>query len=318
MTGYILRRLVLFLPVLFLVSVVIFCVVRLLPGDAALIRLMGAGEGQATGAQVRALREELGLNKPLPNQYLDWLVNIARLDLGRSFYSNRPVTQEIAERFPRTLELGMLAMTVATLIAIPLGCLSAIHRGRVVDQAIRVLTVGGIAAPTFWVGTLLILLLAATFNWIPPIGYFNLWENPGTNLQQMALPALAIGYHASAILTRMTRSSMLDVLRQDYMRTGTAKGNRPWALIFRHALPNAVLPVLTVASVQFTVLLGGSVVIETLFVLPGLGSLLVSSILRRDYFVTQGVLITFALVVLIVNLIVDVLYAWIDPRIRYS
>ncbi len=254
----------------------------------------------------------------MPLQYVNWLVDLARLDFGKSFYSGRPVLSELAEAFPRTLELASVTLLLAILIAVPLGSLAAVRHGRVLDQVIRVIAIGGVAAPNFWIGTLLILVLARFFNWLPPLGYRSFMDDPWANLQQVIFPALALGYGASASLIRMTRATMLEVLRQDYVRTARAKGLWENVIILRHALPNAGLPILTLAGLQFAALLGGSVVIETVFVLPGTGSLLVNSIQRRDYFITQGIIVSFALIVLTLNLLVDLLYGWLDPRIRYS
>jgi peptide/nickel transport system permease protein len=318
MGTYLVRRVVLFVPVLFLVSLVIFSLVRLLPGDTAVVMLMAGGEGQATGADIERLRDQLGLNQPLPRQYVTWLFDLVRLDFGKSFYTGRPVLGELVDAFPRTLELATLTLLLAVVIAVPLGSLSAVHQGGRLDQVIRVTAIGGVAAPSFWIGTLLILVLARSFNWIPPLGYRSFLADPWVNLQQMIFPALALGYGASAALTRMTRSTMLEVLRQDYVRTARAKGIRETTTLLRHALPNAGLPILTLAGLQFAALLGGSVVIETVFVLPGVGSLLVNSIQRRDYFVTQGIIVSFALIVVLLNLLVDLLYGWLDPRIRYA
>ncbi len=311
------QRLLLFVPVLFLVSLIIFGIVRVLPGDAAVVMLTAGGEGRARAADIAQLRHELGLDQPLPQQYGQWLLQIARLDLGQSFYTGRPVVGEIAERLPRTLELALFTMLIAGVLAIPLGILAAVYQDGPLDQVVRIISVGGVALPNFWVGTLLILALVSFFAWLPPIGYVPFWSNPGVHGQQIVFPAMALGFRAAAVLMRMTRSAMLEVLRQDYVRTARAKGLAERLVLVRHSLPNASLPLLTLGGVELTALLGGSVVIEIIFVLPGMGSLLVESILRRDYFVTQGTILVFALIVLIVNFLVDIAYVWVNPRLRF-
>jgi peptide/nickel transport system permease protein len=311
------QRLLLSIPMLLLVSIIIFVIVRLLPGDAALVRLVAGGEGRASPEELTTLRHELGLDQPLLVQYGQWLVQAVRLDFGTSFSTGRPVLNEIGERLPRTLELAVLAMLVASIIAIPGGIVAALHRGEPVDQAIRLFAVGGVAMPNFWVGGLVILALAGLFHWLPQIGYVDPWRNPWTNLQQVIFPVLVLGYRAAAVLTRITRSAMLEVLSQDYVRTARAKGLAERHVLFVHALLNAILAVLAVGGVEFVALLGGSVIAETIFVIPGIGSLLVQSIQRRDYFVTEGTVFTFAVLVVFVNLVIDMAHVWLNPRVQY-
>jgi peptide/nickel transport system permease protein len=311
------QRLLLSIPILLLVSIIIFIIVRMLPGDAALVRLMAGGEGAASPQELAALRHQLGLDEPLPVQYGRWLVQAVHFDFGTSFTSGRPVLTEIGERLPRTLELAGLAMVVAALVALPCGIVSALHRGQLVDQAIRVFAVGGVAMPNFWVGTLIILALVGLFHWLPQIGYVDAWRDPWVNLQQVIFPVLVLGYRAAAVLTRITRSAMLEVLSQDYVRTARAKGLAEGRVLVVHALLNALLPVLAVGGVEFVALLGGSVIAETIFVIPGIGSLLVQSIQRRDYFVTEGTVFTFAVLVVVVNLLLDLANVWLNPRVQY-
>jgi peptide/nickel transport system permease protein len=311
------QRLLLSIPMLLLVSIIIFMIVRALPGDAALVRLMAGGEGRASAEELAALRHELGLDQPLPIQYGQWLLQLARLDFGTSFTTGRPVLTELGERLPRTIELAVLAMLVATVIAIPSGIVAALHRGSPIDQALRLLAVGGVAMPNFWVAALIILALVGFFHWLPQIGYVDLWRSPGTNLQQVIFPVLVLGYRAAAVLMRITRSSMLEVLSQDYVRTARAKGLGESRVLLIHALRNALLAVLAVGGVEFVALLGGSVVAETIFVIPGIGSLLVQSVQRRDYFVTEGAILLFAVLVVMVNLIIDVVQVWLNPRTQY-
>jgi len=309
-----------FLPVLFGVSVLIFVLMRVIPGDVARLLLSGGGEGGVASEQaVAKVRQELGLDKPLHVQYVNWIVSIARLEGGHSYFSGRPVFQEIAQRLPLTVELAAFTIVVAVLIAVPLGALAAVRQDTWLDYVLRVVSIGGLAMPTFWTATLIILGLAVIFGALPPLGVTsNLFDDPLRTLQQLVWPALALGYYDAAMISRMTRSQMLEVLRQDYVRTAWAKGLRERMVILRHALRNAVLPVITIIGLQFAYLLGGTVIMEKIFFLPGMGSALVDSIIRRDYPVIENIVVLFAFMVLAVNLVIDVLYAWLDPRIRYA
>lgn len=317
MRQYIIRRLLMFIPALIGVSLIIFGILRVIPGDVAMVILGAGGEGQITEEALKALRHELGLDRPLHIQYLDWLWGILRFDAGNSLYTGKPVFEEIARRFPLTFQLALMTTIFALSIAIPIGVLSALQRDTPLDWIFRVVTVGGIAMPTFWVGTLIILFMVLWFHWMPPLGFAGLFDDPSKNLQQLIWPAMAMGYHHAAIDSRMTRSCMLEVLRQDYIRTAWSKGLRERIVVIRHALKNALLPVVTAAGVHIAVTLGGTVVMETVFVLPGMGSNLVDSIYRRDYPMIQTIIVLFSFIVMLVNLIVDLFYAWLDPRIRY-
>lgn len=317
MRRYIARRLLLFIPVLLLASVVIFAIMRILPGDVALVMLMAGDTGTASQEQIESLQRNLGLDRPLYEQYLNWMWGLVQLDAGKSFYTQRSVVQDLQLRIPRTLELALLTVAVSAVIAIPAGVLAAMRQDTWLDYALRVVTVGGIAMPTFWTATLMLLVMVVAFNWMPPLGYRGLFEDPWGNLQQMVWPALALGYYNSSVLARMVRSSVLEVLRQDYIRTAWSKGLRERVIMARHTLKNAFLPVVTMLGTEFAVLIGGTVIVETIFVIPGLGSYLVESIHRRDYFVTQGIIVTVALMLVGINLLVDITYGWIDPRIRY-
>ena len=309
-----------FLPVLLGVSVLIFVLMRVIPGDVARLLLSGGGEGGAASEQaVAKVRQELGLDKPLHVQYINWIASIARLEGGHSYFSGRPVFQEIAQRLPLTVELAAFTIVVAVLIAVPLGALAAVRQDTWLDYVLRVVSIGGLAMPTFWTATLIILGLAVIFGALPPLGVTsNLLDDPLRTLQQLVWPALALGYYDAAMISRMTRSQMLEVMRQDYVRTAWAKGLRERMVILRHALRNAVLPVITIIGLQFAYLLGGTVIMEKIFFLPGMGSALVDSIIRRDYPVIENIVVLFAFMVLAVNLVIDVLYAWLDPRIRYA
>lgn len=319
MRQYVLRRLLIAVPTLFLVSVAIFLIMRVIPGDVALIILSGSeGSGVADPKQMDELRHRLGLDQPLPQQYLSWVGGILRLDPGRSLKTDRPIADEIAGALPVTLELIVFSTLVSFCIAIPLGVLSAMHQDTELDYIFRVATVGGLAMPVFWTATLVILILTMAFNWMPPLGFVTLFEDPLKNIQQMVWPVLVLGYYQAAVLGRMTRSQMLEVLRQDYVRTARAKGLRELTLIYAHALKNALLPIVTLSGLQFGVLIGGTMLLEIIFVLPGLGTTLVESILSRDYPIVQTIVLLIAVLQVLVNLAVDMTYAWLDPRIRYT
>lgn len=321
MRQYILRRLLLLVPTLVGVSIVIFLAMRVVPGDVALLIVTGGGDSSGGFIQKDALetvRKELGLDKPLHLQYLDWMRDVLTLSGGRSLWSGKPVVEEIKRRFPVTLELAALTFLISIVIAIPSGVLSALRQDTWSDYAVRVVTIGGIAMPTFWSGTLAVLFLVQAFDWIPPLGTPGLFEDPKTLFSQIIWPALALGYYQAAVISRMTRSTMLEVLRQDYVRTAWAKGLRERMVVVRHALKNAMLPVITLSGIQIGHLLGGTVIMESIFVLPGLGSYLLQALLSRDYPVIQSLIVLLAGVFVLVNLLVDLLYGWLDPRIRYD
>ena len=267
---------------------------------------------------IEAERERLGLNKPLWDQFMEWMVGIFRLDLGLSMWSGNPVAQEIAIRLPLSLQLAVMASLIATAIAIPLGTLAALHRGRWVDHVVQVISVAGLAVPSFWLGILIILLLLGVFRYLPPLTFTPLLENPRANLAQLIWPALAVGYRYSAVTTRMTRSALLEVLREDYVRTAWAKGLAQQVILRRHALRNALLPVVTVIGLEFAFLIGGLVVTEQVFNLNGVGKLVVEAIRQRDYTLIQGLMLLVALGYVLVNFLVDLLYAWLDPRVTYQ
>jgi peptide/nickel transport system permease protein len=301
------------LPVLFGISVLVFLLVHLIPGDVAQI-LLGT---QATDQQIETLRRTFGLDRPLPLQYLDWLSHILRGDFGVSFRTNRPVLPDLVSRFGVTLQLTLVSMLVALLVAIPLGVASAANRGRGSDAVARVLALLGLSIPNFWLGTLLILFVSLVLHWLPPVGFVSLLDNPWLAIQTLILPSLALGTAVAAFIMRLVRSSLLEVLRQDYVRTARAKGLHDRTVLYRHALKNAFIPVLTVIGVQVGYLLGGAVIIESIFSLPGMGRFLLDSISNRDYSIVQGGVLFIALIFSLVNLSVDLVYGWLDPRIRY-
>jgi peptide/nickel transport system permease protein len=322
LTRYIVKRLLLAVPTLFLVTVLIFMLLRVLPGDPADLILSGGGDAgggsRATPEEVAALRSKLGTDRPLPIQYVTWIGGLFKLDAGESFVTGRPVLAEVAGRVPVSAQLALMAAAISTLVAVPLGVIAAARRNTPYDYAARIVSIIGMTAPIFWTGTLVILGLSFAFRWVPPVSYAELWENPLENLQQMIWPALVMGFYHTTILSRMTRASVLAVLGEDYIRTARAKGLREGFVLRRHALRNALLPIITLAGLQFGALLGGVVILEQIFSVPGLGRLLVDAILKRDFPVVQATILFFAGAVVVTTLVVDLLYAWLDPRVSYT
>ena len=261
---------------------------------------------------------DLGLDQPVVKQYFTWLGNVLQGDLGTSMINRRPVTTEIRDRLYTTLELSILAGAFAVALALPIGVYSALKQDKFPDVALRVLTVGWLAMPSFWVGSMLITLPAKWWGYSPPVGYVQFWDDPLKNLEQLYLPAFALGLALSATLARITRSSMLEVLRQDYVRTARAKGLAERVVLSKHALKNAMLPVITLFGLQLGFLIGGTVVLESLFALPGLGTLLLQSVLTKDFPEIQGLVLFFALVIVLINLAIDLSYGWLDPRVKYT
>ena len=312
---YVVRRFLHGLLVLWLVSLVIFSLVRILPGDAVIMQLDQAAA--PTPEILSRARQELGLERPFLVQYRSWITSAVQGDLGRSLITRRPVTQELLKRINLTSHLAVMSIIVAMLIALPIGVLSAVKQDTASDYIARFLAVLGLSLPDFWLATVIITFLAIWVQWIPPIGFAPLWEDPARCLGQLLIPAFIIGARLAAVSMRMTRSSLLEVLRQDYIRTARAKGVRERAVIVRHALKNAFIPVITVIGQQFSVLLGGTVIVEFIFLQPGVGSLMLDAVLLRDYTLIQGAVLFFAAVIVVTNLLVDLSYAWLDPRIRY-
>lgn len=306
MWRYVLKRAVLALPVLVGVSVVVFVAIRLIPGDPA--QLM-AGQA-ATQEVVQQIRQSLGLDQPLPVQYLYFLRNVVRGDLGRSLFNGAPVVEELAQRFPRTVRLALASMAVASLIGIPAGILAATRRSTWVDTAVMLVALAGVSVPVFWLGLNLILLFSVRLQWLPSFGY-ETWRH-------LVLPSLTLGAASTAVVARMTRSAMLEVLGQDYVRTARAKGLAERVVVSRHALRNALIPVVTVLGLQLGTLLSGAVLTETVFAWPGIGRLLVEAVLARDYPIIQGATLLIAATFVVLNVAVDVLYGLLDPRIRYE
>ena len=302
-----------------MVTVLVFVLIRLIPGDPALLLLAGdSGEGTFTQAKLDELRAQLGTDRPIYVQYGDWVWDMLHLDFGMSAFYDTPISEDLGDKFLITLELTILAVLMATVMAVPLGVISAIKQDTLADYISRVITFAGIALPNFWVGILIVYFLVLVFGWLPPLGYVNLWEDAGKNLQQIIFPAIALALFNMAFIARVTRSSMLEVFREDYIRTARGKGLGEPTVIYRHALKNAILPVVTVSGYEFGRLIAGTVVIESIFLVPGMGRLLIDGIFHRDYPVVQAVLVVITVVVLAVNVGLDLLYAWLNPRIRYT
>ncbi len=319
MQAYIAKRCLLFIPTLLMATMMAFLLLRVIPGDPALVKLAGeTGDSSFTQAALHDLQVKLGTDRPLYVQYGKWVWGMLRLDFGQSMFFEEPVAEDLAAKFPITLELTVLAMLIATIIAVPLGLVSAIKQDTPADYIARIISITGVALPNFWVGILIVYFLVLFFAWMPPLGYANLWDDPATNLQQFIFPALALGFFEMAFTARVTRSSMLEVYREDYTRTARGKGLAERVVIVRHALKNALLPVVTVTGFQLGRLLAGTVVIENIFMVPGMGKLLLDSVFHRDYTEVQAIVVLITVSVLILNLLLDVIYGWLNPRIRYS
>ena len=323
MLKYVIKRVLLVIPTLLGAAALVFVLMRLIPGDVCVVRL-GSSGGTFDPKAVAICHAELGMDQPVLFQFLDFVWGLVRLDFGTSMWSGLPVTTEIWARLPISLEIAILATVIAITIAIPLGTLSALKQNTWIDVVIRVFAVGGVAAPSFWLGIMSILIVlnltSAFFGapWMPPIEYVPIWEDPIRNLSMALLPAVTVGYRYSAVSMRMTRSAMLEVMREDYIRTARAKGLFNKLIVNRHALKNALLPVVTLIGIEFAFLIGGLVVTEQVFNLNGVGRLFVQAVQNQDYTLTQALVMLTVTVFVICNLIVDLMYAWLDPRIRYS
>jgi peptide/nickel transport system permease protein len=312
--SYLLRRIVLYVPTLFLVSVIIFVILRAIPGDAVLAQL----ENSSTVSEeaIEQQREELGLNAPIWQQYVTWMGELVRGDLGTSFVGRLDIRSELAGRLSVTVELAFLAFVFSVLVGVPLGALSAITRGTPLDYSGRLLAVLWLAVPSFWLATLVLVLPAVWLGWSPSVVITRFQDGPVQNLIDIGIPAMIMGLHTAAVGMRMTRSQLLEVLQQDYIRTAYAKGLKRRIVVGRHALKNALIPVLTIWGTQIGALIGGSVIMETIFGIPGIGSWTADSIRLRDYPVIQTLVLFFAFATLSINLLVDIAYTWLDPRIK--
>jgi len=314
---YLAKRLLLIVPTLFGVAAVVFLIMRVIPGDVTLLILGGDQTGRIDPQQLAAMRHQLGLDQPIAVQFGTWLWGVLRLDFGTSLWTGQPVIEEVLIRLPLSLEVAILATIVSVLLAIPLGMLAAVRQDTWVDYVIRVGSIGGQAIPSFWVGILVILFLVIYFGWGPPLEFTPPWVDPWANFQQLVWPVVTVGYRYAAVTTRMTRSTVLEVLREDYIRTAWAKGLRERAVVIRHALKNAMLPVITLVGTEFAFLIGGLVVTETVFTLNGVGRFVVDAVAHRDYPVVQALVFLIAFCFVVINLLIDLTYAWFDPRIRY-
>ncbi len=323
MYKYAIKRILLMIPTLIGAGLLVFMLMRLIPGDICEIRLGGTGL-MVDKEQIDICRDNLGLNQSMAKQFFDFAVGVATLNFGDSMWTGRPVTEEIAIRFELTLQIAIMATLTAVIIALPFGVISAIKQNTWVDYCIRLFSIAGIATPSFWLGIMIILgLLIVTQHlfgepWMMPIQYVPIWVDPLTNLSQTIWPAVAVGYRYAAVVVRMTRSAMLEVLREDYVRTARAKGLFENVIVNQHALKNALLPVITLVGIEFAFLIGGLVVTEQVFNLNGLGKLFVDAVLDHDFTLTQALVMMVVAVFVTVNLLVDLLYAWVDPRIHYS
>jgi len=317
MLRYTISRILFMIPTLIGVAVLVFFMLRIVPGDVVEVKLRGDG-GNVSQDTVELERKRLGLDKPLLFQFGDWMVGLAKLDLGKSMWTERPVIDEIAIRLELSLEVAILATIFATLLSIPLGTLAALYRDTWIDYVVRIVTIGGLSIPSFWFGMLIILSLLSFFNWLPPITFTPIYVDPVANLTQLVWPAMAVGYRYCAVTARMIRSSLLEVMSEDYIRTARAKGVFERLVVSRHALRNALLPAITVMGLEFAFLIGGLVVTEQVFNLNGIGQLFVQSVARNDFMLIQGMVMMIAAFYVLINLGVDLLYAVFDPRIRYG
>jgi peptide/nickel transport system permease protein len=322
MYRYIVKRLLLMIPTLFGAAVLVFTLLRLIPGDICELRLAGTG-GYFDESALTICRHTLGIDQPMMVQFGHFIWGLVHFDFGTSMWTGQPIVSEISRRFQLSMEVAIIATVVAILLSVPLGTISAVRQNTWIDYLVRAISIAGIAMPSFWLGILIILgLLIGSQHffgtpWMPPITYRPIWVDPMYNLSLVIWPAIATGYRYSAVATRMTRSAMLEVLREDYVRTARAKGLWEKLIIRRHALKNAMLPAITVLGIEFAFLIGGLVVTEQVFNLNGLGKLFVESVTNNDYTMTQALVMLVVMISLFVNLVVDVLYAWLDPRIRY-
>jgi len=317
MLRYTIRRFLLMIPTLLGVAVLVFLLLRAMPGDIVELRMLMDG-GQVSPEALATERARLGLDQPLLYQFYDWITGIMVGDFGTSMWTGRPVIQEIGSRLGLSMQVAIMATVLAVSISIPLGTIAALYNNTWIDHVIRTFAIAGVAVPSFWLGMLIILGLLYTFNWIPPLTYTPIWVDPVANLSQLIWPALAVGYRYSAVATRMTRSTLLEVLQEDYIRTARAKGVYERLVLSRHAIRNAMLPVVTVVGLEFAFLIGGLVVTEQVFNLNGIGKLFVETVTRADYTMVQALVMLVATFFILVNFVVDLLYAVLDPRIRYS
>jgi peptide/nickel transport system permease protein len=318
MATYIFRRLILALIVLFIVTLLVFLVIRLLPGDPILVYMSRQEADKLTLEQIEAARHEFGLDRPLAVQYVNWISGVAKGDFGESLFYQEKVGKLLSERIPVTLNLGLVAFIIGGSLGTGAGVLSALRRGKTIDSLMAVLSYLGIAVPIFWLGVLLIYMFGLVLGWLPMFGYTSPFTDLGQNIKQLILPVCCLAVTPLASLARQARSSMLEIVRQDYIRTAWAKGLTERTVVIKHALKNGLIPVVTLMGISLSYILGGSVLIETVFNIPGMGRLSIDALLGKDFAVIQAVSLLMAVMVVVVNLLVDLTYGWLDPRIRYS
>jgi peptide/nickel transport system permease protein len=317
MLRYLVKRLALAVPTLLAVALLSFFLLRVVPGDIVEVKLRADG-GNVTQQLIEQERHRLGLDKPLPIQFADWMRGMLTLDLGTSMWTGQPIAKEIGIRLGLSLQVAVMAAIVAVLIAIPLGTISALFRDSWIDYAVRIITIAGLAVPSFWLGMLIVLGLLTVFNWSPPVTYTPFLTDPVANLSQLIWPALAVGYRYAAVVARMLRSSVIEAMQEDYVRTARAKGVFERLVVIRHAMPNALLPAITVIGLEFAFLIGGLVVTEQVFNLNGIGRLFVDAVTRNDFTLIQALIMLVAVLFVLVNLGVDLLYGVLDPRVRHQ
>jgi len=314
MWTFIARRLLLLIPVIIMVGIITFLLIRLIPGDPA-AQMLGL---DATPKEIEVLRHEMGLDQPIYKQFIIWGGNVVQGNLGHSIFLNQPVSEAIVEHLECTISLAILALTYSVLVALPIGVVAAVKQNAWQDKVVMTFALFGVSAPSFWLGLMAIFVFAVHLGWFPSQGYEMLEDGVGRWLWFITLPALSLGVQTAALIARMTRSSLLEVLRQDYIRTARAKGLMERKVVFKHALKNGLIPVLTVVGMTLGTLLSGAVITETVFSLPGIGQLVITAIRNRDYPMVQGVIMFIAIVYVLSNLLVDILYGWLDPRIKYG
>ena len=315
MIRYALNRIALMIPTLLGIALITFVMIRIVPGDVVELQMRSDG-GRVTQQQINDERTRLGLDKPLPEQFYVWMKGLVTLDFGNSMWTGRPVAQEIGGRIGLSIQVAIMAALVAVLIAVPLGTIAALFRDSPIDYLVRIITIAGLAVPSFWLGMIIILVLLTFFKWSPPVTYVSIFEDPVKNLSQLIWPSLAVGYRYAAVVARMIRSSIIEVMQEDYIRTARAKGVGEFMVVFKHAMRNALLPAITIIGLEFAFLIGGLVVTEQVFNLNGIGRLFVDAVIRNDFILIQTIVFLLAIIFVSVNLIVDLIYGLLDPRTR--